>query len=205
VVLAAQARCEFSWRAVHDVDPTGITGGQRITTMQQVQRRAPRGAGLREHQRAAAEFEDGQRGLAGRWLRARRKPLQAAGNHRVQHQKQLAIERNDDQLAESLGAHHATLFGRGNRWYRRAQQEGTENVQLPQHVAPDLGGQAFDIDRDVGQLGHRQRASIAGSAKRRAAAPAQGLATASLGNMISPCDSNLAAATSGPLSLPRST
>jgi len=72
-------------------------------------------------------------------------------------------------------------------------------------VAPDLGGQAFDIDRDVGQLGHRQRASIAGSAKRRAAAPAQGLATASLGNMISPCDSNLAAATSGPLSLPRST
>ena len=60
-------------------------------------------AGLGEQQRARVELERRERERAGQ-LRARRVPLQPAGDHQVDHDEQLALERDHDALAEPLDA-----------------------------------------------------------------------------------------------------
>ena len=87
-----------------------------------VQRRAPLRAGLGEGERAGAELEDRQRDAPGR-LGTAFEPAQTARDHQVQHEKQLAFQRNDDALAQSPHGDDAEAFGRGERRFCGAQHE----------------------------------------------------------------------------------
>jgi hypothetical protein len=128
VALAPQPLGESAQVAGLHVDAAGIQCGQRCAPVDQMQRGTAPAAGFGEHQ--------------------------AAGDHQVDHQEELALQAQHHALAQALDAHHLPALGAGDRRQRGAQHEGVEQLHTPQHLADATLRQAFDIDGDVGQLGH---------------------------------------------------
>ena len=60
-----------------------------------------------------------------------------------------------DALAEPPTPTHAAARGRRDRRQRGAQQERIEQADRLEPVPDDARGEALEVDRDVGQLGHR--------------------------------------------------
>src|SRR5437899_4727033 len=79
-VLALHSISELSETGPEDVESAGIHRGERGLALDQMERGAALGSGLGEHQRAASEFEGGERYPA-RHLRMCAEPAQPAGDH----------------------------------------------------------------------------------------------------------------------------
>ena len=81
-------------------------------------------------------------------------PSQAAGDHQVQDEEQLAGQADGDAFAEALdGAHGPSFHGVEGR------RDGAENerTQKPDTLDPlsgDARREAFDVDLHVGKLRH---------------------------------------------------
>ena len=84
-------------------------------------------------------------------------PLQAAGDHQVDHQEQLVLQREHDALAEPAQAEHLPALGRGDRRHGGAQQERVEQPDAQQAGAEDAALEALEVDGDVGKLGQAKR------------------------------------------------
>ncbi len=82
----------------------------------------------------------------------------------------VALERDDDALAQPAHADHHASFGIGQRWQCRAQYECVDDAHVVQAVVDDARLQALDVDGDVGQFGHR----VKPIPWRRAQQPRQG-------------------------------
>jgi hypothetical protein len=104
VVLRGQPRREGGEVGRHHVDAARVHRRQRVAALQQVERGAPLRAGLGEQQGPGGlELEQRQRDPPRR-LASGREPLEAAGDHQVDDQEELALEPEDDPLGESLDA-----------------------------------------------------------------------------------------------------
>jgi asparagine synthetase B (glutamine-hydrolysing) len=99
--------------------------------------------------RAAIEFEQRQR--AARFLAF---PVQASGDHQVQHEVQIAVEVEHDAFSQSRETDDGFAVDIGKRGNRGAQQEGIEDTDRRQPLAAQQAFEAFDVDRDVGKLRH---------------------------------------------------
>src|SRR5439155_10342971 len=130
-------------------------------------------ARLGQHERPGRELEGRQPDLAGR-ARARRSPVKATGDHQVEDEEELALELEDDALAEAaepddppaLRLADRRIDGADEKWGR----EPDTLERLPDHAR----GQVLDVDDDVGKLGHARRAGGRGAGKgnlRRSWAP----------------------------------
>ena len=84
-----------------------------------------------------------------------RQPAQSAGDHQVQHQKQLVFEREHDALAQPAHAGNALALGVGDRRQRGAQHEEADKADVLEALAGDARLEALGVDDDVGQFGHR--------------------------------------------------
>jgi len=91
----------------------------------------------------------GWRFRAGRCL-----PVQPAGDHQMQHQKEIILERHDDPLADA--AIPRDSFAVGFRQWRvnRPHQKGMCDAYLPETLADGSLLQRFDIDGYVGEFRH---------------------------------------------------
>jgi len=116
-----------------------------------MQRGAPLGAGFRKGEDAAIELQ--QRERIRRFL-AWEHPSQPAGDHQMQHEVQRAFEHEHDALADAADLGDALALGARDRRHRGAQDERVHELHPLQHAAGDTALQSFDVDRDVGQLGH---------------------------------------------------
>ncbi len=103
---------------------------------------------------ARVELEDGLRD-ARRRLRVAGHPAQPAGDHQVDHEEQLALEANDDALADPLDRAHAASLGACDRRHRGAQHERADDAHADERLSDDARSERFLVDGDVGQLGHR--------------------------------------------------
>src|SRR3954469_20147241 len=151
VVLLFQLFTEERQRRSKDVDSAGIHGAESGFALHEVQGGAALGAGLGQREVAAIELEDGK-------ALALAVPLQPARDHEVDHQEEIAFEREDDPLAEAAQANPLLAFRARHRRYRRAQQERVEQPDAHQARAEDAPLQALEVDGYVGKLGQAKRA-----------------------------------------------
>ena len=77
-------------------------------------------AGLGQHERAIGEIEGGQLIFAGE-LCPDAAPVQAAGDHQVQDEPEIAVESEGDALSDAAQLSHGATFGIAQRRNRRAQ------------------------------------------------------------------------------------
>ena len=98
--------------------------------------RGPRGAG------AVA--------LAGRAARHRSRPR----DHEVDHQEELALEPEDDPLAETLGADQSPPVRLDERRIHTTQEKGAMEVHRSEALPDNQVAQPFHVNLDVGKLWH---------------------------------------------------
>ena len=147
VVLAFNRAGELRQIRFEDLDAARVHRLQRRLALHQMQRGAPLRAGLGERQRAVLELEERER--AARLLAG---PVQAAGDHQVQHEEELVLEPEDDALAEpgqprtvlpSTAAKGGTAVRSRNGLKSPTAPAGGRNPPL----------QALEVDSKVGKLG----------------------------------------------------
>ncbi len=174
-----RAAANWSEARVHDLEPAGILLPERGAAAQQEEAGALLLAGLRQQQRAAVEAEGGE-GVAAAGPCSGGLPVQAPGDHEVQHQEQLVLEGDHDALAEALQADHRPPLGCLQRRVHRAQQGDAAQLDGLETPARDSRLEGLQIDRDVGKLRHagcgrvsRLRAGRGRAAAARGAPPAR--------------------------------
>src|SRR5688500_11032093 len=114
-----------------------------------MQRRAPLAARLSKRKRAAVELEKRQR--IARLLAG---PVQPPGDHQVQDEEEIALQADDDAFSEAGQRQYLLAYHLADRWHCGAKQERIEELNLLQPRAADQPLEAFQIDGDIGQLGH---------------------------------------------------
>ena len=154
VVLVLERGPERRGVGGEHVDPARIVLAQRPFTLHEVDRRPALGAGLGQHERSALELECGQPLLAGA-SRARRFPVQTPGDHQMDHEEEIALERKDDPLADAPDARDLAPVRGAKRRLHRAQDEGMEQLHALETHPDDARRQRVEVGFDVGQLGHR--------------------------------------------------
>ena len=135
--------------------PPGSCCGERRLAAHEVQRRALLRAGLGKRQRAVGKAKRGQADLAGQ-LGAGRLPVQPARDHQVQDQEE-ARRRSTRRCACRAAAARAPCWPSNSRERRIdacASRNGLASCDLLQRLADNARAQAFEVDGDVGQLGH---------------------------------------------------
>jgi hypothetical protein len=118
-----------------------------------VERGAALRADLGQDQVAGGKVEGGRAAAVGQ-PGAGVRPVQAASDHQMEHQPQLAREADRDARAQSAQALDAPTRGAADRRLYAAQQEGVSDAQVLQGLTDHARLQRLDIDRDVRQLGH---------------------------------------------------
>ena len=81
-------------------------------------------------------------------------PVQAPGDHQVQDQEEIAVERDDDALAEARDPDHVAPAGVGERRVDGAEHERAGQAHALEPGPADARVERFDVDGDVGQLRH---------------------------------------------------
>src|SRR5258707_1357935 len=118
--------------AREDIDSSGIDGTQTLFARDDIQRCSVLCTGFGKHERTAGKIESRQTPAA-RELRSWDLPVQAAGNHQVQHQPEIAFYSNRDSLADSPQFAHDAALHMCKWWLCGPQQKRT--------------GQAHSLDR----------------------------------------------------------
>ena len=155
VVLAQRARARSAARSASSTSrPPMSNARQRRRAVHDVQRRAPLGARLGQRERAVGESKRASVMRPGGFASARQ-PAQAAGDHQVDDEEEVAVERHDDALAEATHVDDALPSASpiGGIAVR-----STNGLTMPHaHAAArrDARVQRFAVDDDVGQLRHR--------------------------------------------------
>src|ERR1019366_1401725 len=119
-----------------DFNTAGIDGEQTLFAAQDVQRGTALGAGLSQHQRTVVKVEGCQPIAAGK-LGLRRLPMQAAGNHEVEHQPQVAVDADGDALADATEGPDGAPFHASQWWIGGAQQKHRANAHVFERLAED--------------------------------------------------------------------
>ena len=154
VALARERRPERAEVGVEHLEPARIVLGERRRAAHQVDRRALLRAGLGHHERARREVERGHADLP-RHARAGRLPVQAPGDHQMDDDEPLVLERDHHALAETPHAGDGAAEDVAEGRVHRAQDERRGQAQRLEARAADALAQRFHVDRHVGQLGHR--------------------------------------------------
>ena len=81
-------------------------------------------------------------------------PVQAAGDHQVKDEPEIAVESDGDALADAAQFADGAAFGVAQRRNRRAQQKRCAKAHAFEALADNARLQRDDVCRDVGQFGH---------------------------------------------------
>ena len=153
VVLAPQRRREVGQAGLQDLQPAGVVRQHGFPARLGVKRGPLLGARLGQDQGPGRKIEGRQAALLGD-LRARLLPMQAARDHQVQDQPEVALEAERDALAEAQDFGCRTALESRKRRRDAAQQKGAAAPDPGQGLAEDPRLQRLDVVVDVGQLGH---------------------------------------------------
>jgi hypothetical protein len=125
VVLGREGGPERRRVRVEHLEPAGVVSAERRLAAHHVERGPLLGAGLGHDQRARREIECRQPDPARR-LCARRLPVQPPGDHQMDDDKQLLLERDDQPLPEPTKADDRLAAHGAHRRIDRSQQERRE-------------------------------------------------------------------------------
>ena len=154
MVFARERRGEPREVRLQHFDPAAAEDGEVGLPTHHVERCPLLRARLSEQERAVWELERRQADPLGHG-RTRVAPAQPARDHQVDHQKEAAIQREDDPLAEPPHLAHGLPLRLGQRRRHRAEQKRARNAHAPQFAADHPGRDSLHVHHNVGQLGHR--------------------------------------------------
>src|SRR5262249_38876352 len=155
VVLARQGLSKLVTRDLKRLDAARIERSERRLALHELHRRALLRSGFGQPQRAVRELKRGEHDFRAQpQLFAARSPTQPAGNHQMNDQKEVRLERQDDPLADAADASDFPTDDRLNRRRHRPQDEWTLNMEPLQRVIHDGGRQRLRVDDDIREFGH---------------------------------------------------
>ena len=166
VVLARQHPPEVLQTAFQHLDAAGIVLPQVAGAAYDMQRRALDGAGLGEDQGAGRQVEGRQAQLA-RNPGLCRTPAEPPGDHQVEDQIEIALQFEDDPLAQPAETQHLPVFALLYRRLDGPEQERTREANLLEGLAYDPWLQGVDVEQDIGQFGHAAALCGTGGFKTR--------------------------------------
>ncbi len=152
-VFLAQGGAESIQIGREDLHAAGIDRVKRILPAHHVKRGAALAPGFGQNQGAVGEVKGGK-GVAARELGLRRLPVEAAGDHEVQDQPQIAVHTDGDPFADTAQLADGASFNRGKGRIDGAQQEDRGEAHAFQRLADDARLQCRDVGGDVRQLRH---------------------------------------------------
>src|SRR5687768_11470942 len=120
-------------------------------------RGAALGPGLRERERSGWEVECRER-YPPKELSAARPPAQTAGDHEMNHEIQIVLEREHDSLAKAIERAYTFAFDLYERRLDRSKHKGAENPRVLYALTDHPWCQRLEIGENVGHLGHVRRA-----------------------------------------------
>ena len=158
-VFTDQRRAEAGQIGRENIDASRVHGEQAGLARHHVERCPPLAAGLCERERSRREIESRQI-LAPPEGRVGRPPMQAAGDHQVQHQPEVAIQADGDALS------HSPQFANGSsRGFRERRRRGSKKKRAGQPDAfkrqpHHARFERCNVSRDVRQFGHTSPACM---------------------------------------------
>jgi len=153
VVLARQGGAEVRLAGVQHLEAPSVELGERRGALDQVERRPLPGARLGEDERAVGEVEREERAPAAD-PPAGPAPVQASGDHEVEDQEQIALEREHDPLPEAAQPDDAPALGAGDRRGDRAEEERAAQADALEALFLDTRRECREVREDVGKLRH---------------------------------------------------
>ena len=153
VVLADERSAERREVDRQRLEPARVVRRERVFALHEVQRCPLLRAEFGQREAAVREVERGERMAAGE-LRARFLPVQAAVDHEVQDEPEVAVQAERDALAEAAQAADVPAVRRGERRVHGAQEERAGQTHALERPIQDAPFQRLEVERDVGQLRH---------------------------------------------------
>ena len=153
VVLPGERVAECRQVRVKDLEAARVVLAQTGFATDEMQRGPPFRARLGQDHRPRREVEAGETDLS-RQLGARGLPMEAARDHEVQNEKEVALESNHDALAEPSEPGDPAAGRVRQRRVDGTEQERARDPRALQPGAGDARFESFDVDDDVRQLRH---------------------------------------------------
>src|SRR5437764_736805 len=100
---------------------------------------------LGKREDSGIERDRGEHTLVG-GLRRLGLPVQAAGDHQVQREPEVALDSDRDPLTDAADILHAAPFDGRRRWRGGAQEEGSTNRDALETMTGDTVPQGLDIN-----------------------------------------------------------
>jgi hypothetical protein len=118
-----------------------------------MKRGAALATGFGEDQAAMGEIES-REGILASQDGSRLTPVEAAGDHQVKHEPEIAGKADGDALADTAQSGDLAGFDGGERRIDGAEQEGRADTDAFQDPAGDARVESLQIDRNIRQFGH---------------------------------------------------
>ena len=122
VIFGGERGAESGEIGGEDVDAAGVESGEIFFAADDMERRAMFCAGFGEDERAVGEIKCGEHIFAGE-LCIGRAPVEAAGDHQVKNEPEVAVEADGDAFADAAQVADGAAFGVGERRDRRCGEE----------------------------------------------------------------------------------
>jgi hypothetical protein len=148
----------------------GRPAAESGATGHHVKRSATLRARLGEQKGSVREVHGQEADLAGH-LAAWRFPLEAAGNHQVEHQEDVLVELHHEALAQSMQRNDMPTDCRIEGRIDRPQQERAGETHPLDSLADHARTERGDVEEDVRQLGHRLGLSSLECSRRHFSGP----------------------------------
>jgi len=136
-----------------DVQAAGVELGEGCLSLNEVQGGAAFRPGFGEDEGAVGEVEGGEI-VAATEFGSGCSPVEAAGDHQVEDQEELAVKDEDDAFADAAKGKDLFAFERSDGWERGAEEEGAGDAEVLDRLAEDAGREGGEVGRDVGELWH---------------------------------------------------
>ena len=134
--------------------PPGSISREGLLAAEDVQRGAAFGAGFGENEMRAGREVEGEQPVAAGELGLRRTPVQAAGDHEMDHEPETAFETDGDALADAAQSPYGAPFDGGDGRVGGAQHKNTLQAHAFQRSPEDARLERGEIRGDVGQFRH---------------------------------------------------
>src|SRR5438067_1171626 len=155
VVVSCEGRREFRERATEYFNTPGIDVFERVEALQQMKRRALARAGFGQEERSVWKINRREIVLPARfYFRDCRQPMQAAGDHQMEHQPELIVELKGNALSDAPQCSHLFSFQNRDWRLRRPQDKWVSNTNRQQRLANGPFFEGFDVQGDVGKFRH---------------------------------------------------
>jgi hypothetical protein len=153
VILTRQGLAKLRDARREHLEAARVVRGELRLAANQIQRGSPLRAGLRQNQRQVRKIECRETDLAGDFRAGLKRP-EAAGDHQVNHQEQLAFERPHEALAQAAKPDHDLAVRLIDGRIERPHEKRTRDANPFEPVVENARCERVKVKLDVRKFRH---------------------------------------------------